>query len=300
VSADSGPSSPADGSVGDRLRGWLRGLKGERSTDSNARETLNELIDERVEGEAPLDEDELTLLANILDLRDTTVRDIMLPRVDIVAVEQSASLADVVGRMTKHGHSRLAVYREVLDNAIGMVHIKDVLAWRGRDEEFKLRDIVHDVLFVAPSMRILELLLEMRVKRIHMALVVDEHGGIDGLATIEDLVEEIVGDIHDEHDVRRGQPELRQRADGSVDADARASIEALEALLGELATAAERDEIKSLGGLVFSLAGRVPARGQIVTHPAGIEFEILDSDPRRVRRLRVRRPKPTPAEPPSA
>ena len=295
MSADDTPASPSEEPPGrGGWRGWLRRLS-RSGNDGSVSETLTEMIQDRAGGGSPIGENELALLSNILELRDLTVRDVMVPRVDILAIEESASLAEVIASLTREGHSRLPVYRGSLDNAVGMVHIKDVLAWRGRDEEFSLKSIVHEVLFVAPSMQVLELLLEMRIKRIHMALVVDEYGGIDGLATIEDLVEEIVGEIEDEHD-ESGDPEFRKRADGRIDADARASIEGLETLIGEVATQAERDEIQSLGGLVFALAGRVPGRGEIIAHPAGVEFEILDSDPRRVRRLRVRRVAPEPTD----
>ena len=292
------PTPPTDDRPSSRgWRGWLKRLRGNGHGNCGdaARETLEEMIEERVEAEAPIGQNELLLLSNILELRHLTVRDVMVPRVDIIAIEESASFSDVVETFRREGHSRLPVYRNSLDNAAGMAHIKDVFGWLGRDEEFSLKSIVHEVLFVAPSMQVLELLLEMRIKRIHMALVVDEYGGIDGLATIEDLVEEIVGEIEDEHD-ESNDPEFRKRADGRVDADARASIEGLEAVIGELATQGERDEIKSLGGLVFALAGRVPVRGEIITHPAGAEFEILDSDPRRVRRVRVRRVPPEPTD----
>jgi len=191
--------------------------------------------------------------------------------------------------MTRLGHSRIPVYRETLDDAIGMVHIKDVLAWRGEEESFELAKIVRRVLFVAPSMRVLELLLEMRVKRSHMALVVDEFGGVDGLVTIEDLVEEIVGEIEDEHDHDR-EPNLVRRPDGAIDADARAEIERLESEFGPILSEDEREDIDTLGGLVFSLAGRVPIRGELIRHPSGVEFEVLEADPRRIRRLRVRGP----------
>ncbi len=283
---------PADDpSIGNAIRGWLRGLWKPKNGDSTVRDTLEGLIEERVDAELPFDQDELALLANIVELRGRTVQDVMVPRVDVVAIERNTSLAGVVEAIMREGHSRLPVFSETLDNAVGMVHIKDVIAWRGRDDEFKLNDIVHELLFVAPSMQVLELLLEMRVKRCHMALVVDEYGGIDGLVTIEDLVEEIVGEIEDEHDAE-DEPEFRWQSDGGLDSDARASIESFEAMFGPVATVEEHEEIKSLGGLVFSLVGRVPIRGEIIAHPAGVEFEVLDADPRRVKRLRIRRSRP--------
>jgi magnesium and cobalt transporter len=277
-----------DPSIGHAIRGWLRGLWKAKNGDSTVRDTLEGLIEERVEAEVPFDQDELALLANIFELRGRTVQDVMVPRFEIVAIERNTTLSGVVEAIMREGHSRLPVFSETLDNAVGMVHIKDVIAWRGRDDDFKLNDIGHELLFVAPSMQVLELLLEMRVKRCHMALVVDEYGGIDGLVTIEDLVEEIVGEIEDEHDAE-DVPEFSWRSDGGLDADARASIDSFEAMFGPVATIEEHEEIKSLGGLVFSLVGRVPIRGEIIAHPAGVEFEVLDADPRRVKRLRIRR-----------
>jgi CBS domain containing-hemolysin-like protein len=258
-----------------------------RNGEGSARDTLEELIEERDESEVPIDQDERTLLANILELRGSTVRDVMVPRADIVAIDAEARLADVIQSMTLAGHSRLPVYRETLDDAVGMVHIKDVLAWRGQDTAFALTKILRKVLFVAPSMQVLELLLEMRVTRSHMALVVDEFGGVDGLVTIEDLVEEIVGEIEDEHD-RALEPRLIERTDGTLDADARVTVETLEARVGGVLNDEEREDVETLGGLVFALAGRVPIRGELIGHPSGLEFEVLEADPRRIKRLRVR------------
>ncbi len=282
------PPPPNGGfSLTDTLRGWLRGLGRLRNGENSVRDTLDELIEERQEAEVPIDEDERLLLANILDLRDRTIHDVMVPRADIVALDIGASLADIIDLMTKKGHSRVPVYKNNLDDAVGMVHIKDVLAWRVEDNAFALSKVMRKILFVSPSMQVLELLLEMRVKRSHMALVVDEFGGADGLVTIEDLVEEIVGEIEDEHD-REDEPDLIRRPDGTFDTDARATIEAFEEIVGRVFTEEERENIGTLGGLVFSLAGRVPIRGELIGHPSGLEFEVLDADPRRIKRLRVR------------
>jgi len=285
--------TPLRGTTDTTVRSLFRDLAGRvrrgRNGDSSARDALEVLIEEREDAEIPIDDDERTLLANILHLRDRAVEDVMVPRADIVAVDIRVELAEVIEMMTRLGHSRIPVYRETLDDAIGMVHIKDVLAWRGEEESFEFAKIVRRVLFVAPSMRVLELLLEMRVKRSHMALVVDEFGGVDGLVTIEDLVEEIVGKIEDEHDHDR-EPNLVRRPDGAIDADARAEIERLESEFGPILSEDEREDIDTLGGLVFSLAGRVPIRGELIRHPSGVEFEVLEADPRRIRRLRVRGP----------
>jgi CBS domain containing-hemolysin-like protein len=269
------------------IRGALRRFGLLRNGEPSVRDALDELIDGSNDAEEILGEDERTLLANVLDLRGRPVEDVMVPRVDIIPVDGEATLAEVIETMTSSGHSRLPVYRESLDDAIGMVHIKDVLAWRGRDEHFQLAKILRRVLFVAPSMEVLQLLLEMRATRTHMALVVDEFGGVDGLLTIEDLVEEIVGEIADEHE-KDDEPTVQKNADGALDADARASVEALEEYVGSMLSTDERDEIDTLGGLVVSLAGRVPIRGELIRHPSGLEFEVLEADPRRIKRVRIR------------
>ena len=244
------------------------------------------MIEEREDAEAPIDDDERILLANILELRSRTIRDVMLPRADITCISVDASLLEVTEVLTKDNHSRLPVYEENLDDAVGMVHIKDVLAWSGRESEFSLKNIQRKILFVSPSMQVLELLLEMRAKRSHMALVVDEFGGVDGLVTIEDLVEEIVGEIEDEHH-QDNDPRLTRKPDGSFVADARFPINLLEGELSTELTVTDGEDIDTLGGLVFSLAGRVPIRGELIRHSSGIEFEVLDADPRRIKSLRI-------------
>ncbi len=266
---------------------WFKGLLGLKNGEGSARDVLEELIEEREEAEVPIDAEERLLLANILELKGRTIHDVMVPRADIVSIGCETGLSDVIGLITSEGHSRLPVFREALDDAIGMVHIKDVLAWRGKDSQFSLGDIVRKVLFVPPSMQVLELLLEMRATRCHMALVVDEYGGIDGLVTIEDLVEEIVGEIEDEHD-RTDEPIMVDAPGGTLVADARATVEMLEERFGNIVSDEEREDIDTLGGLVFSLAGRVPVRGELIAHPSGLEFEILDADPRRIKKLRLR------------
>ncbi len=283
---------PAWKRVTGRLQAPLRRVLRMGVNGASARDTLDELIEERGESEVPIDKDERVLLANILELRDRKVGNVMVPRVDVIAVEAGASLSDVIDLMTREGHSRLPVYRQTLDDTVGMVHIKDILAWRGEDKAFRLSKIMRRALFVAPSMQVLELLLEMRVTRCHMALVIDEFGGVDGLASIEDLVEEIVGEIEDEHD-RDLEPVIIHRPDGTFDADARVTMETMETMAGGLVSTEEvreREGIDTLGGLVFSLAGRVPIRGELISHPSGVEFQVLEADPRRIKKLRVRLP----------
>ncbi len=275
-------TAPAGG-----LRAWLRRLLRPRNGAEALRDTIEELIEQEDSAEAASGE-ELTFLRNVLNLRHLVARDVMIPRADIVAVEIEITLPDLLALMSDKRHSRMPVFRETLDEVVGLVHIKDVMECMDGEQSFALSKIVRPLLFVAPAMPILELLLQMRAKRTHMALVVDEFGGIDGLITIEDLVEEIVGEIEDEHDTEDA-PTAIERADGSLIVDARFEIEEFEQRYGSILEDEEReDDIDTLGGLVFSLAGRVPGRGEVIRHPSGVEFEILDADPRRIKRLRLR------------
>ena len=275
------------------LLGRIRQLG--RKPEPSLRDSIAELVQEAADavhqpGVLPeLDRQERALIANVLRLRGTTADDVMIPRADIVAMRADVTLEQALEQIRTEGHSRLPVYRDQLDEIAGMVHIKDVYAYVGRPEAFRLESILRRPLMVAPQLPVLDLLLQMRQARMHLALVVDEYGGIDGLVTIEDLVETITGDISDEHDEVAG-PLLTERADGSLDLDARLTVEAFERRLGPVLTEDERDaDIDTVGGLVFTLAGRVPARGEVLSHSSGFEFRVLDADARRIRRLRVRR-----------
>ncbi|MBL8671629.1 MAG: HlyC/CorC family transporter [Alphaproteobacteria bacterium] len=286
-------SDPGAGDQDKGLRRFvdrIRSIWRQRSADHPLQTVIEELIsepDDRSPGARAALAHERTLLVNILKLRDLTAYDVMVPRADIKAIEESVSLDDLVQAILKEAHSRLPVYRETLDNVLGMVHIKDVLASVGKPS-FALGEILRKVLFVAPSMRVLDLLLQMRLSRTHLALVVDEYGGIDGLVTIEDLVETIVGEIEDEHDDEE-PTSLTRAPDGSVIAAARLPLADFEARFGKILTDEERaGDIDTLGGLIVSVAGRVPARGELVSHPSGLVFEIIEADPRRVKRARVR------------
>jgi magnesium and cobalt transporter len=278
------------------VRSWLRLRRRPRGGES-VREALEELIEDRDEAEIPIDDHERQLLGNILHLRDVTAADVGVPRADIVAVESKTTLNDLIKLFIECGHSRLPVYRRVLDDVIGMVHIKDLLEVLGQGKPFNLPRMARRVQFVAPSMRVTDLLLEMRLKRAHLAMVVDEYGGIDGLVTIEDLVEQIVGEIEDEHD-EDDEPDMIDLEGGAVEADARTPIADFEEKMGDVLTEEEREEVETLGGLVFFVAGRVPSRGELIMHSAGLEFEVLDADPRRVKRVRVRRLAPPTEAPP--
>jgi len=276
------------------LRNWLRQLRGERG-EQDLRASLEELIEEHEE--EPIDAQERAILANILKLHELTAADVMVPRVDIIALEAETPIDAVAKSFIEQGHSRMPVYRETLDDVIGMVHIKDVLPYAVDGKPVTLPKIVRKVLFVAPSMPILDLLLQMRLTRIHLALVVDEFGGVDGLVTIEDVIEEIVGEIEDEHDLA-DLPQWIERPDGSVIVEARMSMAAVEERTGLRLLPPDMEEgVNTLGGLVTSLAGRVPARGEVIKHPLGFEIEVLEADPRRIKRLRLRG---LPAPPPEA
>jgi len=266
---------------------WLNPFKKKSNGDNSVRDTLEELLEEREEHEIPLEAEEAKLLKNILGLRERTIEDVCVPRSDICAIGVDAPLGDVIDLMTREGHSRIPVYGEDLDDPVGMVHIKDVIAWQNKSDVFNLAKLCRKVLFVSPSARVLELLLEMRTKRVHMALMVDEYGGTDGLVTIEDLVEEIVGEIEDEHDRPEG-PMYVERADGKMDADARWPIDEMEDKIGVFMEENEREDVDTLGGLVFYITGHVPIRGEVIRHGAsGLEFEILEADPRRIHRVRI-------------
>jgi len=286
--------------------GLLRRFGLRRGPEQGVRESIAELVAEAAENAGPegphghggdtpgLDRQERALIANVLRLRGTTADDVMIPRADIIAMRLDVTLDQALAQLRLEGHSRLPVYREQLDEIEGMVHIKDVFSYVGDPAQFRLATLLRRPLMVAPQIPVLDLLLQMRQSRMHLALVVDEYGGIDGLVTIEDLVETIVGDIADEHDEVMG-PMVTERADGTLDIDARLPTEEFERRIGFTLTDEEREaDIDTVGGLVFGLAGRVPARGEVLRHPSGVEFRVLEADARRIRRLRVRRaPPPT-------
>jgi len=256
-----------------------------KENDSSLRETLEELIEETQELEPSIASDERELLGNVLSLRDLNAEDVMTPRADIVAVPHTISGKDLMNLMIKTQHSRLPVYRETLDEAIGIVDIKDVLAWCAHKNQFSIRQALKEALYVSPTMRTLDLLFRMRATGNKMALVVDEYGGVDGIITLSDLMGEIIGDIQDAQETSP-VPKLTERADGSIIADARVTLEQINDDLNiNMSLEKAADDIDTLGGLVVVLAGRVPVRGELITHPNGIEIEILEADPRRVKRV---------------
>ena len=254
-------------------------------TDKNLDQELEQFVAKRINaddsnGKALSHENEL--LKNLAGLRGITASDVMVPRVDIVSVAMSDDFDKIVKQLIKTNHSRVPVRNESLDDIVGILHIKDVLANLFLKEKQDFKTLLKKPIFVSPSISLLDLLYEMRVKRRHLALVVDEYGGTDGLVTIEDLVEELVGDIEDEHDLS-SECRLEKMKDGSIIVEARITVDLLEGLLSSIRKEDLNDEIETLGGFIISITGRVPVKGEVIRYsPSGLKFEILEADPRKV------------------
>ena len=281
MSAD-GPSS-ASPAKKNSLRALFARLGGHGDADTRAHP---------IDPEAPMD-----LVDQAEAFQEVKVEDVMTPRADIVALELGTPLGDVVRSFVDTEHSRMPIYRETLDDPVGVAHIKDVmkliapLPERAAPDwnEPALARLRRDALYVPASMRAADLLLKMQATRIHMALVIDEFGGTDGLVTLEDLVESVVGEIEDEHDEHVAAAVV-QRPGGVIEAEARAPLEQLEAVAEQALSLPDfEEEIETVAGLVTALAGRVPQRGEVIPHPAGWDFEVLDADPRRIKRVRLRK-----------
>lgn len=227
-------------------------------------------------------------LANLTRLR---LEDVMIPKVEVVAVPSDITKPKLVEVFRESGLTRLPVFKDTLDTPQGLVHLKDFAlrhGFNGAGEVFSLNTMLRPLLYAPPSMPIGVLLQKMQSDRMHMALVIDEYGGVDGLVTLEDLIEQVIGEIEDEHDAG-GEESFVEEAPGCFLAKARTPIEDFEQEIGQkLVFGEDVEEIGTLGGLVFMLAGRVPARGEVVKHPDGLDFEVVDADPRRIKRLRVR------------
>lgn len=289
------------------LFGWKPG---------SMRADLKDVLDEMPPSESGFSPEESRMLKNILGLRERRVGDVMVPRADIVAVQQDIQIGELVRVFEGAAHSRLVVYNDTLDDPIGMVHIRDLIAFMTARAavapeknakrkkplpaglDFKAIDlamplsaakIVREILFVPPSARVMDLLARMQATRIHLALVVDEYGGSDGLVSMEDIVEQIVGEIADEHDEDVAAAVVRQ-PDGSYIGDARAKLEDVVAIIGqEFDVGDASEEVDTLGGYLVTRAGRLPLRGELIPGPGLFEFEVLDADPRRVKRIRITR-----------
>ncbi len=297
--------------------GWftraLRAVLGWKT--SSIRADLKDVLEDAT-GETGFSPTERIMLRNILGLRERRIADVMVPRADIIGVQREISLGELMKVFESAGHSRLVVYEETLDDAVGMVHIRDLVAFMTvraaagakantrRKKPFpagldlktvdlsmplSAANIIREILYGPPSMQVLDLLAKMQATRIHLALVVDEYGGADGVVSIEDIVEQIVGEIADEHDDEYA-PDIVRQVDGSFLADARASLEHVTAMVGPEFDAGEvANEVDTLAGYVMTRIGRVPVRGELVPGPGPFELEILDADPRRLKKLRIYR-----------
>jgi CBS domain containing-hemolysin-like protein len=276
---------------------------------ASARDDIEDAIEESASEE--FTPQERAILKNVLALHDVRVADVMVPRADVIALSLDTPLSEVLDCFRTAGHSRLPVYDETLDDPRGMIHIRDFVVFLASDPRFGLMKARHEapsngegqpgldmplsaakilrpVLYAPPSMPALDLLLKMQASRTHMALVIDEYGGTDGLVSIEDVMESIVGDIEDEHDEDE-TPKLHASADGGWVAEARAPLDAVSAAAGfDFSSLPEAEEVDTIGGLVTAAAGRVPGRGEIIVGPGDFEYEVLDADPRRIKRVKIR------------
>jgi CBS domain containing-hemolysin-like protein len=323
-----GAAGPA-GAVADNGTGgssWLARLREAFGfkTSATLRQNLEEALSQEDALDAAFSPEERTLIRNILHLRETRVADVMVPRADIAAVDADTTLSELLEAFEASGHSRMPVYRETLDDAIGMVHIKDLITHitgkariigAAEDAEERLdagkvdlgitldaAKLVRTVLFVPPSMPATDLLQKMQATHIQMALVIDEYGGTDGLVSIEDIVETIVGEIDDEHDDEDG-PLVKPLQEGVYLADARADLDEVRAVIGPSFSFADYDEdVDTLGGLLFAALGRIPVRGEVIASEdlPGWEVEVLDADPRRIKTVRLVARPSEPAEPTEA
>jgi magnesium and cobalt transporter len=267
---------------------WIRQALG-RSPEHSLKEALQEMLEEHEDAERSVDSDELTLLRNMVAFGEIKVSDVMIPRTDIVAASQSASLEEIKQLIATERHTRIPLYDDSLDHITGFLHLKDLLiCLLDESETFDLPTLRRDILFVPASMKIIDLLLKMRVASCHIAIVVDEYGGTDGLVSMEDLFEEIVGEIHDEHDDDTEDPQLKWINDSMLEVDARLEVEALsEALALDFVNGHSVDDFDTIGGLIFSHLGRIPAKGEVIDYSDDIKFEILSADPRRIRKVKV-------------
>ena len=253
---------------------------------------IEKLLNERLKQKKPLKINEEEIISNVFQLPEKLVNGIMIPRTDIISVDTNTDINKLVKIIGRTSHSRYPVFDKSRDNIIGMIHIKDVVSCWENKKIGNIKKLVRKILFAPHSMNILDLLLKMRTSHIHMAIIVDEHGGLDGLVTIEDLVEEIVGEIKDEHEAqkenKKSEKELNED-DGSIKISSRMLIKEFEKKYGNIFS--DKEDIKdidTMGGLAFHIFGRVPLKGEVIKHPNGCEFEILDADSRRIRTILVR------------
>ena len=276
---------------------WFN-TKVRKREEASLKDVIEEALEEGAHSAGGMTEEERMLLKNVVAFGELSVKDIMVPRTDILALERDTSLDELLTHIKDIGHTRVPIYHDSLDKIEGFIHVKDLFAYISHEKPFAITDVIREILFVPPSMRIVDLLLKMRMSGCHMAVVVDEYGGTDGLVTMEDLFEEIVGEIQDEHDESEQQSLLRWVNDHVLDIDARAGIYDVESALGQRLRPAEDDDpdYETFGGFLFASLGRVPAKGEIIArHDLHVKIDITAADPRRIHRARiVRLPKLAP------
>lgn len=261
------------------------------SNKDDIKNVLEDLIDENTNGSEEIDDGTKNIFKNVINLSDKCLEDVMIPRADIAAVQNNVKINDLINFINKTKHSRIPVFQDNLDNIIGMIHIRDLFEKMNNrvrnNKNLKLsKTITRKILFSSPSMKIVDLLLKMRSEQIHMSIVVDEFGGTNGLVTIEDLVEEIVGEIKDEHDFEEIE-EIKKISKKIYDVSARVTVKDLEEKIGVFFSDEEKEDIDTVGGLVFNLLGKIPSRGEVITHKSGLEFTINDADTRKIKRILV-------------
>jgi CBS domain containing-hemolysin-like protein len=269
---------------------WFRNLLRGKPTNSNQlQDAIEDYIEELKEADedASVVESQKTFITNVINTRDMKVADVMVPRADIAAIDVESTPEDLKELFGQHQFSRFPVYRDSLDHVIGAIHIKDILSRMMHGAPYNISELVREVMFVSPSLPVMDMFVMMREDKKHMALVVDEHGGIDGLVTIVDVIEAIVGDIEDEFDIEE-QPQIIEKPDGSLIADGRMDIEEFEERYGAFLQPEEREDVETLGGLAAHIAGRMPKRGESFKHASGMVLEVTEADSRRVKRLRLR------------
>ena len=261
--------------------------------NNNLKQSIETVLDSDLKGTEGISKHERLMLLNILKIDGIRSSDIMIPRADIGAVELDDSFEKVLEVFIKEAHSRVPIYEKNLDNIIGMIHIKDLVNYQNqkKTETNFLHNLKREILEIPPSMPVLDLLLKMQLTRLHMGIVIDEYGCTDGLVTIEDVIEEITGEIEDEHD-EKNLPMLIKSSLNTFEASARIEIDELQKVTNvEFLNSYDNEDVDTLGGLIFSIIGRVPQRGEIIKHSSGTTFEIKDADPMKIKSVKVTTPK---------
>ncbi len=261
------------------------------SKPDRIKDVLENLIEDDEDRDKKIDDGTKKIFKNVFEIDEKCIEDIMIPRADIDAISVDSSLHELITYIDKTRHSRIPVYNNNLDKITGMIHIRDIfrhINQNGKSNKKSkiIKKLMRKILFSSPSMKILDLLLKMRSEQIHMSIVIDEFGGTNGLVTIEDLVEEIVGEIKDEHDFEQDH-KIKKVSKKTYEVSARITIDEIEEKIGKFIKLSERNEVDTLGGLVFFLVGRIPERGEVISHSSGIEFSIIDADTRRIKKMQI-------------